>query len=394
MPLIKYEPGQQFPGVIGRTADESSAGVAHAERAARARRTSCSSCSTTPGFGQLGCFGSPIDTPNLDTLRGQRIALQQTCPRRRCARPAVRASSPVVITTAAMSVVRSSGSGSCGLDGTFPFGSSCRRYCSHAATTRTCSESRISSRAARNPVPGPTTGGAARPRLRALLQFSRRRPEFKMEPRARVQQPTQIEPPPRPQSRATAWARPTWPRKAMQFIADARAGRPRRAVSPSISSRRERTRRAAVPKEWADKSAGRNLNDGWSTYRAKTWPGGRNSDRPPKLQNFTRTDPDIPESGIHSRIISVACPRVRWRCSRASSAIPTTTLVTSSSSCARSTNSTTRPSWWSPKRASAEGGVTGTTNEDELPQQLPGILRGEPQGHRRARRTRALQSLP
>ena len=44
--------------------------------------------------------------------------------------------------------------------------------------------------------------------------------------------------------------------------------------------------------------------------------------------------------------------------------------------------------------ASAEGGVTGTTNEARVLQQLSRTVRGQPQGHRRARRSQALQSLP
>ena len=68
MPIVEYDPGTTFPGVIGRTAEESSPAWPAPVRARRALRTSCSSCSTTRATASSGCYGSPIETPHLDGI--------------------------------------------------------------------------------------------------------------------------------------------------------------------------------------------------------------------------------------------------------------------------------------------------------------------------------------
>ena len=66
MPLNEYPPGSLFPGVIGRTADESSLrGRRRCGRAKGAPNVLFIVLDDT-GFGQLGCYGSPIETPNFD----------------------------------------------------------------------------------------------------------------------------------------------------------------------------------------------------------------------------------------------------------------------------------------------------------------------------------------
>ena len=72
MSLNEYPSGTSFPGVIGRTAYAVLAGVAG---------SGCGRPEGAPnvlfivlddtGFGQLGCYGSPIATPNLDRLAAQ-----------------------------------------------------------------------------------------------------------------------------------------------------------------------------------------------------------------------------------------------------------------------------------------------------------------------------------
>ena len=78
---------------MGRTIGESDAGVAGA---------ACAPEQGAPnvlfivlddtGFGQLGCYGSPINTPNIDALAPERPAVTTTCTPRRCARRRARAS--------------------------------------------------------------------------------------------------------------------------------------------------------------------------------------------------------------------------------------------------------------------------------------------------------------
>ena len=68
MPVVEYEPGRAFPGVIGRTADESSPAWPRPLRAKAGSANVLFIVLDDTGFGQLGCYGSPIATPNLDAL--------------------------------------------------------------------------------------------------------------------------------------------------------------------------------------------------------------------------------------------------------------------------------------------------------------------------------------
>ena len=64
----EYEPGTAFPGVIGRTTEESSPAWPRPLRAVPGSPNVLFIVLDDTGFGQLGCYGSPIATPNLDAL--------------------------------------------------------------------------------------------------------------------------------------------------------------------------------------------------------------------------------------------------------------------------------------------------------------------------------------
>jgi arylsulfatase len=66
--LTEYKPGTTFPGVIGRTVDQSSAAWPEPVRAKEGSPNVLFIVLDDTGFGQLGCYGSPIETPNLDAL--------------------------------------------------------------------------------------------------------------------------------------------------------------------------------------------------------------------------------------------------------------------------------------------------------------------------------------
>ncbi len=68
MPLNEYEPGTAFPGVIGRTTAESSPAWPRPLRADAGSPNVLIIVLDDVGFGQLGCYGSPIATPNFDSL--------------------------------------------------------------------------------------------------------------------------------------------------------------------------------------------------------------------------------------------------------------------------------------------------------------------------------------
>ncbi len=66
--LIEYPPGATFPGVIGRTFDRSSPAWPEPNRAREGSPNVLFIVLDDTGFGQLGCYGSPISTPNLDRI--------------------------------------------------------------------------------------------------------------------------------------------------------------------------------------------------------------------------------------------------------------------------------------------------------------------------------------
>jgi arylsulfatase A-like enzyme len=66
--LTEYKPGTAFPGVISRTVDESTPAWPEPLRARPGTPNVLFIVQDDTGFGQLGCYGSPIRTPNLDEL--------------------------------------------------------------------------------------------------------------------------------------------------------------------------------------------------------------------------------------------------------------------------------------------------------------------------------------
>jgi arylsulfatase A-like enzyme len=68
MSLKEYKPGQAFSGVTGRTFDVSQPAWPAPNRAREGAPNVLFIVLDDTGFGQLGCYGSPINTPNLAAL--------------------------------------------------------------------------------------------------------------------------------------------------------------------------------------------------------------------------------------------------------------------------------------------------------------------------------------
>ncbi|MGD0231073.1 MAG: arylsulfatase [Syntrophorhabdales bacterium] len=68
MSLKEYKPGTTFTGVIGRTFDVSSPAWPEPLRAKEGAPNVLFIVQDDTGFGQMGCYGSPIETPNIDQL--------------------------------------------------------------------------------------------------------------------------------------------------------------------------------------------------------------------------------------------------------------------------------------------------------------------------------------
>ena len=68
MAMKEYKPGQAFSGTIGRTFDVSEPAWPAPHRAKEGAPNVLFIVLDDTGFGQLGCYGSPIRTPNIDAL--------------------------------------------------------------------------------------------------------------------------------------------------------------------------------------------------------------------------------------------------------------------------------------------------------------------------------------
>ena len=68
MAIKEYTPGTAFTGVMGRTIGESKPAWPRPLRARPGAPNVLFIVLDDTGFGQLGCYGSPIRTPNLDRL--------------------------------------------------------------------------------------------------------------------------------------------------------------------------------------------------------------------------------------------------------------------------------------------------------------------------------------
>jgi hypothetical protein len=66
--LVEYEPGTTFPRAIGCTVGESSPAWPAPLRAKEGAPNALFIVLDDTGFGQLGCYGSPINTPNINRL--------------------------------------------------------------------------------------------------------------------------------------------------------------------------------------------------------------------------------------------------------------------------------------------------------------------------------------
>ena len=68
MAITEYQPGTTFPGVIARTADESTPAWPAPKRPPEDAPNVVFIVLDDTGYGHLGCYGSPISTPNIDAL--------------------------------------------------------------------------------------------------------------------------------------------------------------------------------------------------------------------------------------------------------------------------------------------------------------------------------------
>ena len=292
MPVVEYQQGHQFPGVIGRTADESEPAWLAPTRAPKGTPNVLFVVLDDTGFGQLGCYGSPIETPNLDQLakHGLRYNNMHTTalcsPSRSC-----------IITgrnhhSNAMACVTEFSTGFPGYDGNVPFenGFLSEILLAQGYNTYMVGKWHLIP-ASQESAAGPYDRwplGRGFERFYGFLggDTSQWNPDL-------VYDNHQIEPPATPEE--GYHLTPDLVDKATQFIADAKQIDPEKPFylhfCPGATHAPHH-----VPKEWADKYAGV-FDDGWDAYRDRTFARQKELGIVPADCELSRHDPDVPDWG-------------------------------------------------------------------------------------------------
>jgi arylsulfatase len=361
MPLIEYEPGHGFPGVIGRTADESSPAWPMPKRAPKGSPNVLFIVLDDTGFGQLGCYGSPIETPNLDALATDGLRYNNMHTTALCS-----PSRSCIITgrnhhSNAMACVTEFATGFPGYDGNVPFenGFLSEILLAQGYNTYMVGKWHLIP-ASQESAAGPYDRwplGRGFERFYGFLggDTSQWNPDL-------VYDNHQVDPPATPDE--GYHLTPDLVDKAVQFVADAKQVDPDKPFylhfCPGATHAPHH-----VPKDWADKYAGK-FDDGWDAYREHTFARQKDLGIVPADCELSRHDPDVPDWDS----LSTDQRRLYAREMEVFAGFLTHTdhhigrLVEFLRTIGQLDN--TLIMVVSDNGASAEGGVTGTTNEAEF----------------------------
>ena len=388
MTLKQYPEGSRFPGVVGRTADESSPAWPTVPRAPKGSPNVVFIVLDDTGFGQLGCFGSPIETPNLDALaqNGLRYNNMHTTalcsPSRSC-----------IITgrnhhSNAMACITEFSTGYPGYNGNVPFENG---YLSEILVEPGYSTSPVGKW---HLIPADQETGAGPynrwPLGRGFERFygflggdtSQWHPDL-------VYDNHQVEPPRTPEE--GYHLSEDLADMAVRFIADPKQVDPDKPFflyfCPGATHAPHH-----VPKEWADKYTASSTTAG-THIESGPLPGRRSLALPPRMPLCRATTPTCPSGTLSHPTPSAGQPHdggVRGFFSHTDHHIGR--VLEFLRSIGEFDN--TIVMFVSDNGASAEGGVEGTTNEAHVLQQRPRDPGGEPGRYRRDRWPQALQPLP
>ena len=290
MALKEYKPGTAFPGVIGRTIQESSPAWPEPLRAKPGAPNVLFIVLDDTGFGQLGCYGGPINTPNLNRLaeNGLRFNNMHTTalcsPTRSC-----------IITgrnhhSNAMSCITEGSEGYPGSNGAIPFenGFLSEILLNHGYNTFCAGKWHLTP-SEQVSAAGPYDRwplGRGFERYYGFLGGDTHQyyPDL-------VYDNHRTEPPKTPEEGYHLSA--DLADKAFQFIADAKQIAPDKPFflyfAPGANHAPHH-----VPKEWADKYKGK-FDDGWDAFREKVLKRQLESGIAPKGTVLSRHDPDVQE---------------------------------------------------------------------------------------------------
>src|ERR1700730_2055712 len=290
MALKEYEAGTAFPGVVGRTTDESSPAWPRPLRAAAGAPNVLFIVLDDTGFGQFGCYGSPIATPNFDELAAGGLLYTNMhttalcSPSRSCI---ITGRNHHANTTAAINELAT---GYPGYNGSIPFenGFLPEMLLPHGYSTYMVGKYHL--------LPSEFESGAGPfdrwPLGRGFERFygflggdtSQWTPEL-------VYDNHQVEPPRTPEQGYHLTE--DLVDKAIEFIADAKQVAPQKPFYLHFCTGATHAPHH-VAKEWADRYAGQ-FDDGWDAYRERVFARQKDLGLMPADAELSRHDPDVPD---------------------------------------------------------------------------------------------------
>lgn len=365
----EYRPGQRFPGVIGRTTDESSPAWPQPVRAVAGAPNVLFIVFDDTGFGQFGCYGSPIETPNLDALAAGGLLYSNMHTTALCS-----PSRSCIITgrnhhANGMAAITELATGYPGYNGQIPFenGFLSEMLLQHGYNTYMVGKWHLMP-SEQESAAGPYDRwplGRGFERFYGFLggDTSQWYPDL-------VYDNHQVEPPATPQEGYHLTE--DLVERAMSFIADAKQVAPDKPFFLNLCPGATHAPHH-VPKEWADRYRGR-FDDGWDAYREQTFARQKQLGVVPADARLSPRDPDVPawES------LSPEARRLAARMMEVYAGFLSHTdhhigrLVDFLKETGEFDN--TLIMVVSDNGASAEGGVTGTTNEVQFFNNAPETL--------------------
>jgi arylsulfatase len=290
MGLTEYPQGAAFPGVIARTADESRPAWPKPVRAKAGSPNVLFIVFDDTGYGQLGCYGSPIATPSIDSLAAGGLLYTNMHTTALCS-----PSRSCIITgrnhhANATAAINELATGYPGYNGSIPFenGFLPEMLLTHGYSTYMVGKYHLLPSELESPA-GPFDRwplGRGFERFYGFLggDTSQRYPDL-------VYDNHQVEPPRSPEQGYHLTE--DLADKAIQFIADAKQVAPEKPFYLHFCTGATHAPHH-VPKDWADRYAGQ-FDDGWEAYRERVLARQKHLGVMPADAELSRHDPDVPE---------------------------------------------------------------------------------------------------
>ena len=361
MPIVEYKDGARFPGVIGRTADESSPAWPAQVRAVKGAPNVVVVVLDDTGFGNLGCYGSPIETPYFDRIAADGLRFNNMHTTALCS-----PSRSCIVTgrnhhSNGMACITELASGFPGYDGVMPFenGMLSEILVEQGYSTFMVGKWHLT------PSNQETAAGPYDrwPLGRGFQRFygflggdtSQWYPDL-------VYDNHQVEPPKKPEE--GYHLSEDLVDKAVSFIADSKQADPDKPFYLHLCFGATHAPHH-VAKEWADKYEGV-FDDGWDAYREKTFARQKELGIAPGGAHLSRHDPDVPDWGslpeparkLFSRMMEVYAGFLSHTDHQVGRLLDFLTEIGELEN--------TLIMVISDNGASAEGGPTGTTNEAQF----------------------------